>query len=127
MAIKIDLEKAYDRLKWKFIKDTLTLFKFPTNLIALIMSCVTSSSISVLFNGGALDPFLPSRGIWQGYPLSPYLFILCMEILGAFITEKCDTNFGTLLKLPKEGLPSHTYFSQMIWSSFLKLTKRIAL
>ena len=54
------------------------------------MSCVSSSSVSVLFNGSALDPFLPTRGIRQGDPLSPYLFILCMEILGAFITEKCE-------------------------------------
>lgn len=112
MAIKIDLEKAYDRLEWKFIKDTLTLFKFPTNLIALIMSCVTSSSISVLFNGGALDPFLPSRGIWQGYPLSPYLFILCMEILGAFITEKCDTKLWDPVKASQGGIAfSHLFFA----------------
>ena len=63
MTIKIDLEKVYDRLKWSFIRDTLSLFRFPSHLIKLIMSCVSSLSISILFNGGALDPFLPSRGI----------------------------------------------------------------
>ena len=63
MTIKIDLEKVYDRLEWSFIRDTLSLFRFPSHLIKLIMSYVSSLSISILFNGGALDPFLPSRGI----------------------------------------------------------------
>lgn len=57
MAIKIDLEKAYDRLEWSFIRDTLKLFKLPDSLISLIMSFVFTSTISVLFNGGALDSF----------------------------------------------------------------------
>lgn len=52
MAIKIDLEKAYDRLEWSFIRDTPHLFKFPEHLISLIMICVSSITISVLFNGG---------------------------------------------------------------------------
>lgn len=63
MVVKIDLEKIYDRLEWSFIRDTLGLFKFLNQLISLIMSCVSTSSISVLCNGGALDSFLPSRGI----------------------------------------------------------------
>jgi len=90
MAIKIDLEKAYNQLKRSFIRDTLALFKFPSHLISFIMSCVSSSTISILFNSGALDSFQPSRGIRQGDPLSPYLFILCMEILGALIIDKCE-------------------------------------
>ena len=71
MAIKIDLEKAYDHLKWSFIRDTLKLFNFPNHLIFLIMSCVSTSFIYVLVNGGGLDYFQPSRGIRQGEPLSP--------------------------------------------------------
>ena len=63
MEIKIDLEKAYDHLEWSFIWDTLAFFKFPSQLVSLIMSCVLTSSISVLYNGGALEPFLPLRGI----------------------------------------------------------------
>ena len=63
MAIKIDLEKAYDRLKWNFVRDMLLLFNVLDSLIKLIIICVALSFISVLLNGGQLDPFLPSRGI----------------------------------------------------------------
>ena len=98
MAIKLDLEKAYDCLEWSFIKDTLNLYKFPSRLISLIMSCLSSSSISILVNGRALEPFYPSRGIRQGDPLSPYLFILCMEVLRALIEEKCKAKLWNSIK-----------------------------
>ena len=112
MAIKIDLEKAYDRLEWSFIRDTLALFKFSNHLTSLIMSCVSTSSISMLYNGGALEPFLPSRGIKYGDHLSPYLFILCMEVLGALITEKCNAKLWDLLKASQRGLAfSHFFFA----------------
>ena len=57
MFIKIDLEKAYDRLEWHFIRGVLELYKLPPSLIKLIMSCVSSSSISFVLNGGKLEPF----------------------------------------------------------------------
>ena len=63
MALKIDLEKAYDKLEWSFIKSMLSRFNFSENLIELMMSCISSVSTSILFNGGSLDPFLPTRGI----------------------------------------------------------------
>ena len=63
MALKIDLEKAYDKLEWGFIRSMLIRFNFPNNLIEIIMSCISSVSTSLLFNGGSLEPFRPSRGI----------------------------------------------------------------
>ena len=111
MAIKIHLEKVYDRLEWSFTQDTLVLFKFPKHLISLIMSCVSSSSISVLFNGGATDLFQPLRGIRQRDPISPSLFILCMEILGAFILDKCDDNLWDPILASRGGVAfSHLFF-----------------
>ena len=88
MAIKIDLEKAYDRLEWQFIRDMLIFFKILEDLAKLIMSCITTSSISVLLNGGKLEHFLPSHGIRQGDPLSPYIFNMCMEFLSFLILER---------------------------------------
>lgn len=87
MAIKINLEKAYDRIEWSFISEMLFKFNFPDKLIELIMSCVSSVLTSPLFNGGYLDSFCPSKGIRQRDPLSPYLFILYMEYLGHLIEE----------------------------------------
>ena len=89
MAIKVDLEKAYDRLEWNFIHKVLRAFHFPNQMIKLIMSCISTTSISILFNGETLDNFNPSRGICQGNPLSPYIFILCMEYLGSLIEREC--------------------------------------
>ena len=100
MAIKIDLEKAYDRLEWSFVYKILHAFHFPQNIIKPIMSYVSSTSISILVNGGKLDSFAPSHGIRQGDPLSPYLFILCMEYLSYLIEEKCvDGSWPTRLQL----------------------------
>ena len=66
MALKIDLEKAYDKLEWSFIKDMLIRFNLSRKLIDLIMSYISSVSTSLLFNGGDLEPFMPARGIRQG-------------------------------------------------------------
>ena len=110
MVIKIDLEKAYDGLEWSFIREVLCAANFPSEPIQLIMSCVTTVSTSILFNGGALEPFLPSRGIRQGNPLSPYLFILCMEVLGRIIEDKCNNKYWNPVKASKSGLAfSHLF------------------
>ena len=112
MAIKIDLEKAYDKLEWHFLQDMLKLYRFPPQLIKLIMSCVSTSSISMLLNGGKLEPFLPSRGIRQGDPLSLYLFIMCMEMLGFLILEKCSAKLWDPMKDLRNGPEfSHLFFA----------------
>ena len=90
MVVKIDLQKAYDRLERSFIKMVLEHYGFLPNIVNLIMSCVTSTSTLILFNGNKLDSFHPSRGIRQGDPISPYLFLLCMEFLGAHISVLCE-------------------------------------
>ena len=90
MAIKVDLEKAYDNMEWSFIRGMLIRANMPADLIDIIMSCVLTVSTSILVNGEALDPIYPSRGIRQGDPLSSYLFILCMDFLGQLIQEKCE-------------------------------------
>ncbi|OMO90964.1 reverse transcriptase [Corchorus capsularis] len=59
MAIKIDLEKAYDRVRWDFLRDTLIVFGFPDSWVQLIMYCVESSSMSVMWNGEKTDFFSP--------------------------------------------------------------------
>ena len=112
MAIKIDLEKAYDKLEWGFIRERLICTNLPMDLIELIMSCILSVSTSVLFNGGMLDPIHPSKGIRQGDPLSPYIFILCIEFLGQLIEGKCREKLWNPVKSSRNGPSfSHLFFA----------------
>lgn len=112
MMIKIDLEEAFDRLEWSFIRLSLQHLRFPLALINLIMSCVTTSSISILINGTPIPFFQPSRGIRQGNPLSPCLFIICMESLSRIIEHNVDICWWTPTRLHRNAHPlSHLVFA----------------
>ena len=111
MAIKVHLAKAYDRLEWTFIHKVLRAFHFPQMLIDLIMSCISSTNISILFNGGKLKSFKPLKGIQQGDPLSLYLFILCMEYLRFLINKSCMEKRWIPMKASKDNVEiSHLFF-----------------
>jgi ribonuclease HI len=110
--LKIDLEKAYDRIEWSFIREVLILFKFPMSLVQLILECISSSSCAILYNGGQMDFFQPTRGIRQGDPLSPYIFILCMEYLSLKIFEACNSKTWKPIKASRRGPAfSHLFFA----------------
>lgn len=81
MMIKIDLEKAYDRVDWQFLEEVLQKVGFTTTLIWVILNCIRSTKLLVIWNGQRLEAFNPERRLRQRDPLSPYLFILCMEVL----------------------------------------------
>lgn len=85
MLLKLDLSKAFDKLSWTFIQDMLKAFGFCLPWIRWITSLISSSHLSILVNGLPSRPFKPSRGIRQGDPLSPFLFVLMAEGLGRHI------------------------------------------
>lgn len=85
MALKIDFEKAYDRLRWSFIRESLVDMCLRQQLIEIVMQCVNSPSLQILWNGEPTESFTPSRVIRQGDPLSPYLYVICMERLNHII------------------------------------------
>ena len=87
-TIKINLDKAYDRLKWEFTKDVFKEIDLPYLVQRVIMKCITTSSTNVLWHGSKMKDFKPLRGIRQGDPISPYLFVLCMEKLTHIIMEE---------------------------------------
>lgn len=77
MAIKIDLEKAYDKIEWRFIQKMLFSFNFPSNLIELIMTCISSISSTLLFNRGNIELFRALNGVLgKGIP-SPLTYLSC--------------------------------------------------
>ena len=79
------------------------------------MSCISSTNIFILVNRGMLKPFEPSRGIRQGDPLSPYIFILCMEYLSHLIEQKYVEGSWIPLKASRDNLGfSHLLFADDI-------------
>jgi len=93
MSIKIDLEKAYDRLNWNFVKNCLEECKFLRKIIQIIHHCISSPSYKIMWNGEKTDTFYPSRGIRQGDPLSPYLFVICMDKLSHMIADQVEASY----------------------------------
>lgn len=81
MAVKTDMSKAYDRVEWAFVSQVLQRLCFHEKLINLVMQCITTVSYSFLINETAYGSVTPQRGIRHGDPISPYIFILCGEVL----------------------------------------------
>ena len=115
MILKIDFEKAYDKISWVFLKQTLIDFDFPLSWVNLIMFCVSSPDISVIVIGEPTNEFKPKRGLRQGDPLSPYLFVLCMERLANMISNKVSDGSWRGIKASRGGpILSHLFFADDI-------------
>ncbi|KAL0284166.1 UNVERIFIED_CONTAM: putative ribonuclease H protein [Sesamum radiatum] len=93
-ALKVDLRKAYDTVEWDFLSAVLHLFGFPDIFIGWIEECVSTPMFSVCINGNPHGFFKGSRGLRQGDPMSPFLFVLIMEVLQLMLQQLIDQNEG---------------------------------
>ncbi|KAA3476013.1 reverse transcriptase [Gossypium australe] len=112
MAVKLDMSKAYDRVEWNFVKEIMTMMGFANRWIGTIMKCITSISYSMVINGYKGKKFWPSRGLRQGDPLSPFLFLMCGEGLSSLL--RLAMNEGNLkgVKASRSGPKiSHLLFA----------------
>ena len=103
MAIKVDLEKAYDRLRWEFIRHTLIDVGLPDGLVNIIWHYISTTSMQLVWNGSVSDSFSPSRGIWQGDPFSPYIFVLCIERLSQMISLAVENKIWEPIQLSRSS------------------------
>lgn len=124
-AIKLDMAKAYDRVEWNYLQGMMIKLGFTENFVNTIMRCVTTVSFSVRVNGQLSIPFNPSRGIHQGDPISPYLFLICSEGLSCLLRSVGPLHlsrgygWGFMLR------GSLTFYLQMTALSFQKPQREV--
>ncbi|XP_071923058.1 uncharacterized protein [Coffea arabica] len=112
MALKLDMSKAFDRVEWKFLGRIMLHMGFCPIFVRWIMTCISTVSYSFNLNGQKVGHIKPSRGLRQGDPLSPYLFIICMEGLSNLIKKAVDSKQLTGIKVCKDSpMISHLFFA----------------
>ena len=112
MALKLDMSKAYDRVEWNFLEKIMGHLGFDNKWISLVSCYIRTVSFSILVNGEPRGLIHPSKGLRQGDPLSPYLFLLCAEGLHALIQQAESSGNLHGVSLCREGPKvSHLFFA----------------
>lgn len=110
-TFKLDISKAFDSLDWSFLFTALEKMGFPQKFLNWVRACITSSMLSIKINGVLEGYFKSESGLRQGDPLSPYLFVLAMEVLTACIRKfTCSVDFKHHLGTKELDL-SHLIFA----------------
>ena len=112
MAVKLDISKAYDRVEWGFLRKIMLKMGFDSRWVHLAKETIITASYLVLINGEPRGFITPSRGLRQGYPISPYLFLLCAEGLSAMLRKAEESHNMRGIKSSQHGVCiSHLLFA----------------
>ncbi|GKA79907.1 putative RNA-directed DNA polymerase [Tanacetum coccineum] len=112
MFLKVDFEKAFDSLSWSFLFSVLEQMRFSSKWRNWIHSFLNSAFALVLVNGSPTNEFKIERGLRQGDPLSPFLFILAVEALNVALFEATSNNIFHGIKVGKDKVHiSHLQFA----------------
>jgi len=102
LCLKVDFEKVYDSVRWEFLYDMMRKMGFHMKWISWIQGCLESASISVLVNESPTDEFKPERGLRQGDPLAPFLFLIVAEGLTGLVRQAVKANLLSGLRIGRK-------------------------
>lgn len=125
MLIQMDMSKAFNKINWNYIRNMLAAFGFSKDIINWIMALVSGAFFSILLNGSPSAIINPSRGIRQGDPLSPFLFVIMAEGLGHSLSAASfDGRVSglNLYPLNPESLTNNLWMIRSSWA--LPLSKK---
>lgn len=112
MALKLDMSKAYDRVEWNFLREILLKMGFSQWWVSLVLKCVTTVNYTIIHGEHEMGPICPTRGIRQGDPLSPYLFIICAEGFSALLRKYEERKWIQGVKIcRKAAMVTHMLFA----------------
>ena len=104
LCLKVNFEKAYDSVRWAFLYDMLSRMGFHNLWITLIKGCMESATVPMLVNGSPTEEFKPTRGLRQGDPLAPFLFLVVAEGLAGIVRSASKTTLLTGLKFGRKEI-----------------------
>ncbi|XP_038972451.1 uncharacterized protein LOC120104769 [Phoenix dactylifera] len=112
MGIKLDMERAYDRMRWDFVQQSLQEFGFHEIWIRWVMGCVRAPSFAILVNGTPSRFFESAGGLRQSCPLSPLLFIICADALSRALRQAVSNQELVVYRpVPDASPTSHLLFA----------------
>ena len=113
LLFKVNFEKAYDSVDWNYLDTVLRRMNFPIVWRKWMMECISTPSVSVLVNGSPTEEFKLERGLRQGDPLSPFLFLIAAEGLHVMMNSVMEQGMFEPYKVGTHGdvVISHLQFA----------------